>query len=136
MSQRIDLSRATPDAILPVMRRRQFVRAGVAGAASVAFGALLAREAKAGGRHRDHSPDYGPLSLKPDLATGLSLLALPEGFEYFSYGWTGQLMTDGRPTPPAHDGMAVVARWGSVIALVRNHESSAGDLPQAIVDGG
>ena len=136
MSQRFDLGRATLEAIRPVMRRRQFVRAGVAGAASVAFSALLARQAKAGGRHHDHSPDYGPLSLKPDLATGLSLLALPEGFEYFSYGWTGQLMTDGRPTPPAHDGMAVVARRGSVIALVRNHENSADDVPKAIVEGG
>lgn len=137
MSQRIDLEeRATLGAVLPVMRRRQFVRAGVAGAASVAFGALLAREAQARGRRRAHSADYGPLSLKPDLATGLSLLALPDGFEYFSYGWTGQLMTDGRPTPASHDGMAVVARRGSVIALVRNHENSASSVPKALVEGG
>jgi hypothetical protein len=44
----------------------------------------------------------------------LPLLALPEGFSYSSYGWTGDPMSDSRPTPGSHDGMAVVGwRFGS-----------------------
>lgn len=48
--------------------------------------------------------DYGPLSPVADDATGLYLLELPEGFTYTSYGWTGQIMEDGNPTPTDHDG--------------------------------
>lgn len=137
MSQQFDpKQRATLESIVPVLPRRAFVQAGAAGAASLAFGALSARDAQAGRRRRGSSPDYGPLTPRADLATGLPLLALPEGFEYLSYGWTGQLMNDGRPTPPAHDGMAAVARWGSMVALVRNHECSANSLPRAVVEGG
>lgn len=69
---------------------------------------------------------YGSVTPKLDLATGLPLLALPDGFEYFSFGWTGHIMDDGRPTPPGHDGMGVAAKKGNVIALVRNHELSPG----------
>lgn len=53
---------------------------------------------------------YGPLSPVKDLATGLELLELPEGFEYISYGWTGQVMHDGVITPTDHDGMGVVGQ--------------------------
>lgn len=60
-----------------------------------------------------------------DETTGLPLLRLPEGFRYRSYGWTGDLMNDGLPTPPAHDGMGVVKADGDVVTLVRNHEVSS-----------
>ena len=119
--------------------RRRFIKGGLVGAASIAFGALSARPAQADGRSRgkkDPAGGYGPLSPKMDLATGLPLLALPEGFEYMSYGWTGQTMTDGRPTPTDHDGMAVVAKRGRLIALVRNHELSTNEGPQCYVEGG
>jgi secreted PhoX family phosphatase len=123
--------------IQSAFRRRQFVKLGVTGAASVAFAALAAKEAGArGAQWPRFSPDYGPLSPVKDLATGLYLLALPKGFRYMSYGWTGQLMDDGRPTPTDHDGMAVVARWGSVISLVRNHELAQGEGSQCLVEGG
>ena len=67
---------------------------------------------------------YGPVGPTPDGSTGLPLLALPPGFEYKSFGWTGDPMGDGRPTPGLHDGMAVVASkpGGSRLLLVRNHE--------------
>ncbi|MDP3820906.1 MAG: DUF839 domain-containing protein [Burkholderiales bacterium] len=67
---------------------------------------------------------YGPVAPVLDGSTGLPLLALPEGFEYKSYGWTGDPMADGRPTPGNHDGMAVVSasRGGAELVLVRNHE--------------
>ena len=68
-------------------------------------------------------PGLAP-ALRPsaDEATGLSLLQLPEGFRYSSLGWTGDAMTDGRPTPPMHDGMAVVRARGDRLTLIRNHE--------------
>ena len=48
---------------------------------------------------RAFGPDYGPLHPVKDQTTGLELISLPKGFEYISYGWTGDPMTDGRPTP-------------------------------------
>ena len=50
------------------------------------------------------TPGYGPLEPVADDATGLPLLQLPKGFSYTSYGWTGQIMEDGNPTPTDHDG--------------------------------
>ena len=34
------------------------------------------------------------------------LLALPAEFTYASFGWTGDPLADGTPTPGGHDGMA------------------------------
>jgi secreted PhoX family phosphatase len=68
------------------------------------------------------SSGYGPLAPVLDQATGLPLLRLPEGFRYWSFGWTGDLMANGAKTPDYHDGMAVVAQEGNVVTLIRNHE--------------
>ena len=65
---------------------------------------------------------YGPVAPVADETTGLELLELPEGFRYLSFGWTGDVMSDGRPTPSDHDGMAVVKADGNSLTLVRNHE--------------
>ena len=118
--------------------RRHFLKTGLAvGTAGLAMSSLAARAVSGHGYgRRAFSPDYGPLRPARDKATGLTLLALPEGFEYLSYGWTGQTMGDGRPTPTDHDGMAVCARRGNVIALVRNHELSAGEGTPCVVGGG
>lgn len=123
------------DAQPALMARRSLLKAGAAGAAAMAFTALGARQASAAPAG---TAGYGPLVPTPDLVTGLELLALPAGFSYMSYGWTGQIMSDGRPTPTDHDGMAVVAKKsnGTKIVLVRNHENSEGEGPQAWVDGG
>lgn len=110
-----------------VLGRRGFLRgaAVLAGAAAVTpMDALAARAAAATpGRppRRPFSPDYGPLRPVRDQTTGLALLQLPRGFEYISYGWTGDQMSDGTPTPAAHDGMAAF-RLGGLVHLVRNHE--------------
>ncbi len=122
----------------PSFDRRNLLKgASAAGAAGLAFSALSSAHAHGYGKHRrPFSPDYGPLEPKEDLVTGLKLLSLPEGFEYMSFGWTGQLMDDGRPTPTDHDGMAVVAKHGHHIAMVRNHELSAGESTQCQVPGG
>lgn len=93
--------------------------------------ALHARHSIAGSRPSNSVlGPYGPLRPVADLATGLPLLMLPEGFEYRSYSWTGDPMANGEPTPDIHDGMGVVAakRRGSEweITLVRNHERGTG----------
>ena len=60
-----------------------------------------------------------------DQSTGLPLLELPEGFEYRTFGWTGDKLPDGTPTPGDHDGMAVIRTDDSgLLTLCRNHEAS------------
>ncbi len=72
-------------------------------------------------------PGYGNLRPATDETTGLELIQLPEGFRYASFGWTGDPMDDGSPTPAAHDGMAVVRSDDGILALVRNHEIDSDD---------
>lgn len=83
---------------------------------------------------------YGLTAPVNDLTTGLPLIELPPGFSYKSYGWRGDLMADGLPTPGAHDGMGVVVsrRVGrsSEIILVRNHELSTSGNPANIIGAG
>ncbi|GAA3314584.1 alkaline phosphatase PhoX [Nonomuraea dietziae] len=119
--------------------RRGFLRAAAIGmVAGGPLAALSARTADASTMvKRAFSPDYGPLSPVKDHTTGLELLKLPRGFEYLTHGWTGDLMSDGRPTPSMHDGMAAFQPSGKLksqikgsgkghwTALVRNHEVSA-----------
>ncbi|MFC0678986.1 alkaline phosphatase PhoX [Lysobacter korlensis] len=83
---------------------------------------------------------YGPLAPVADQTTGLPLLQLPNGFSYQSFGWTGDLMSDGQPCPGRHDGMAVMSAHGrgraplilrgrgrgAEMVLIRNHEVGAG----------
>jgi secreted PhoX family phosphatase len=64
----------------------------------------------------------GPLLPARDQTTGLELIKLPQGFEYLSFGWTGDGMADGRPTPHGHDGMAAFRGEDGLVRLVRNHE--------------
>ncbi len=121
----------------PLTRRRLLQGSGATAAALVAgtFTALHARQATAavaaaGGKQTESAPSpYGPIAPVADLATGLPLLQLPDGFSYASHGWTGDPMSDGRPTPSLHDGMAVVrsrrtrpSGRSTELTLVRNHE--------------
>ncbi|NRQ37752.1 DUF839 domain-containing protein [Nonomuraea sp. NN258] len=130
--------------------RRGFLRGGLAAAtlgviAGGPLAALSARTADASTMvKRAFSPDYGPLVPVKDHTTGLELLKLPRGFEYLTHGWTGDRMTDGRPTPGAHDGMAAFRPSGPLkdrtagsgkghwTVLVRNHE--VGGLTGAFVE--
>ena len=112
---------------VPRVDRRTFL--SVAAAASAApFHALAHRAAAAaGGRARTAAQargevGYGPLQAVRDETTGLSLLHLPPGFRYLTFGWTGDPLADGRPTPGRHDGMGAFAATGSRTRLVRNHE--------------
>ncbi|MEG3766229.1 alkaline phosphatase PhoX [Alteromonas sp. 14N.309.X.WAT.G.H12] len=106
----------------PEVNRRDFVKGGSVVAASTALASLSSKAATL-----PFSSSYGELTVKNDNTTGLPLLALPEGFEYSSYGWTGQIQSDTTITPTDHDGMAVAAVKQNIICLVRNHELSEGE---------
>jgi secreted PhoX family phosphatase len=121
--------------------RRRFLRAGSASLAATPFlatlGVLQMRQAVAAtGSSAAVIGPYGPVAPVADLATGLPLLQLPAGFEYRSFGWTGDPMDDGQPCPGSHDGMAVVqsrarGRGDVHVVLVRNHERGLGVPIQA-----
>src|SRR6218665_543742 len=84
--------------------RRSLLKSAGAAAALPFIGALTAlhaREALAATTARIASP-YGPIAPVNDRTTGLPLLQLPAGFTYKSFGWTGDLMAHGKPTPPSH----------------------------------
>jgi len=119
-----DKSIQLSERVSSIVDRRMFIKGGLAGAASISFGALLAR--RAGAVELPYTDDYGQVAVVNDLTTGLPLIALPPGFSYRTFGWRGQPMADGRVTPGAHDGMDVVAAKGNQIALVRNHEQGSG----------
>lgn len=108
--------------VTSIVNRRDFIKGGVVGAASISFAALAAQQA--GAVSLPYSDDYGPIEVVNDITTGLPLISLPSGFSYKTYGWRGQPMSDGQATPGSHDGMGVVAAKGNQIALVRNHEQS------------
>ena len=112
----------------PQLNRRTFLQSALGAGAGVAlagpFTALGARVAGAApGASSRHG--YGPLAPVRDQATGLELLKLPRGFEYVSFGWRNDRMSDGTPTPSNHDGMAAF-RDGDLVRLVRNHERGNG----------
>lgn len=106
--------------------RREFLRqgAGLGLGASLPLATLFGlagcrtREARA---VKVDAGGYGPLRPVADEATGASLLKLPEGFRYRSFGWTGEALREGM-SPGAHDGMGVVSAVGSRCTLIRNHE--------------
>lgn len=107
-------------------RRREFLRQLTGTGSSLALctafahfdGRLLAED-------RAPFDGFGPLRAAVDETTGLPLIKLPEGFRYVSYGWTNEAMSDGSPTPSAHDGMAVIQEADNEIVLCRNHEVGA-----------
>lgn len=124
---------------LPTRRRMLQGSASLIAANGVlgSLGLLASRQAMAatGKQMVSAVSPYGPIAPVLDGSTGLPLLALPEGFEYKSYGWTGDPMADGRPTPSSHDGMAVVSasRGDAHLVLVRNHERGLVADPSAAI---
>ncbi|MGH8852792.1 MAG: PhoX family protein [Telluria sp.] len=110
--------------------RRNLLK-GLAGSAALpfvaAFAALQSQQSlAANGATTLVTSPYGPIAPSFDQATGLALLQLPAGFTYKSFGWRGDLMTDGKTCPGGHDGMGVVLSRkvgrSSELVLVRNHE--------------
>lgn len=116
-----------------ITHRRQFLSDNFAALTSFGVGAAFG---SLGGRIEAGDPRrLTRLVQAIDETTGLPLLRLPEGFRYFSYGWTGDRMDDGALTPPIHDGMAVVAQSGDTVTLCRNHEISQ-DVPALPLQSG
>ena len=118
----------------PDHERRRFIRQSALGMGALAIAspltALQAHQKSGYGPRPELG--YGPLFPTTDDTTGLPLLKLPRGFHYRSFGWTGDIMSDGTLTPDRHDGMAVVdTRWsrrdGQQLMLIRNHERGTSD---------
>lgn len=117
------------------MDRRGLLKASAYAAGSTALATplmgLFTRQASAEGPVQQIKSPYGPIRPVRDESTRLPLLQLPKGFSYQSFGWTGDLMNNGRPTPTRHDGMAVVKAemvgGETEITLIRNHESFSDD---------
>jgi uncharacterized protein len=111
------------------LTRRAFLRSSGAAVGTAVLAAPLVglQLRQASGARPQPQQGYGPLVATKDRTTGLPLLRLPRGFSYQSFGWTGDPMDDGTPTPDRHDGMAVVESHRgcgrhSELVLIRNHE--------------
>lgn len=100
----------------------------MAAAAAAPFNALLSRAHTFSrtGSTSGRGVGYGPLVPTLDATTGLPLLMLPEGFRYVTFGWAGDVMSDGQSAPGKHDGMAAFAAGPGRVRLVRNHETDLG----------
>ncbi len=127
----------------PNVSRRSFLQGSVAAGGAVITAPLESLHARQRQGYRPHHRNgYGPLAPVADQTTGLPLLQLPSGFRYQSFGWTGDIMSDGTLTPDRHDGMAVVDfKWGRgevELTLIRNHERGAGapDDPLPFIGNG
>lgn len=110
---------------MTTLDRRRFLGGAAAAAGGLALsGPLAALSARAAHAEPTTTGGYGPLSPQPDQRDGVARLALPAGFGYASFGLVGSTMSDGRPTPSAHDGMAAfqLPQDKGRIRLVRNHE--------------
>lgn len=111
--------------------RRQFLSDNFSAATSFAAGAALGSLGQRFAMGESSQPSQ--LVDAVDETTGISLLRLPEGFRYRSFGWAGDPMDDGFKTPKAHDGMGAVAIDGNQLTLVRNHEVSEDGKSMPIV---
>ena len=126
------------------LSRRSFIRHsavtfGAMTVGAVALQGLIARRSRAMVDGHAHllaprgEGGYGPLSPVPAQNTGETLLELPPKFAYTAFGKKGGIMSDGHPTPPAHDGMAAFPADG-MVRLLRNHEINTGRPVEAMGD--
>jgi secreted PhoX family phosphatase len=116
------------------MDRRSFISkiAYASGGLAIACGSLGRRSqvlAQTGDVAAMRAAGYGVLLPTPAKNTGEVFLELPQGFEYNIIGQVKGTMSDGRVTPPAHDGMATF-KVGRELRVVRNHEVGGGRVPK------
>ena len=115
------------------MDRRDFLTTSTAAGTFLLFNGMTNRASafvETGSRDALKTAGYGPLFPVASKNTGETLLSLPKGFEYTAIGKVGKTMSDGRPTPSAHDGMATFL-VGKELRVVRNHEVGGTRLPVA-----
>lgn len=122
------------------LNRRSFLHHTAITVGAIALNGLIARRNLAQENfHRLRAGPgeggYGPLSPRSTCNTGETLMELPPGFQYTTFGKTGAVMSDGNPTPRAHDGMAAYADE-SGIRLIRNHEINSGRGQPGVAIGG
>lgn len=115
------------------MNRRSFLTnlATFSGSLAVACSGLGRRAeafASSGDVSNLSAPGYGELFPTAATNTGETFLSLPKGFEYNAFGKVKGMMSDGRPTPAAHDGMWTF-KVKNELRLVRNHEVSNRSVP-------
>ena len=101
--------------------RRTFLRAGAVVTGALAAGPLRALEALAETAEPIEALAAGNAGYGPLKWAGRDL-ELPDGFWYVRFGAAGDKMSNGKPTPNIHDGMAAFPGPGGTIRLVRNHE--------------
>lgn len=93
----------------------------------------LARRAEAVSRTGDFtnlkSAGFGELVPTAAKNTGETYITLPKGFEYNVIGKVRGVMSDGRVTPAAHDGMWTF-KVKNELRIVRNHEVAGGSVPR------
>lgn len=106
-----------------VDRRKFLIKAGLSSAGLLAFHGFSERLSllSANALTAPNAIGYGPLAPVPTKNTAELFLALPPDFHYTVFSKTGKIMSDGRPTPRAHDGMAAF-KVGSELRIIRNHE--------------
>lgn len=128
--------------------RRAFMRGGAALVGAMAISSSLRAmnfDSHSGSSHHGSSkgngcgrPGIGPYGIpvpRRDEAIfeaegrEIALLRVPPGFKYWSFGWTGDPMDDGIPTPALHDGTAIIRELGRWLVFVRNHEVGAPGTP-------
>jgi uncharacterized protein len=118
----------------PNMDRRSFLQRASLTAGGVVSGATLttlnaftvwaaehASDPRTRARPGMTDKGYGELRRVADQ-NGEEILALPDGFEYVTFGKTGERMSDGYITPRNHDGMTALAGPHGSVRLIRNHE--------------
>ena len=104
--------------------RRTFLKHTAITAGAIALQGLTARQASGAYDHLKAGKGdggYGKLYPMRSANTDELCMELPQGFRYTVLGRTGSIMSDGNPTPRAHDAMAAFTD-GDTIRLVRNHE--------------
>jgi uncharacterized protein len=129
---------------MSTLDRRKFLARGAALTGSAAMSSMFfstltragASPSPALGGTPTTGVGYGPLARAEDQ-NGDEILALPEGFSYVTFSKTGDLMSDGTPTPRSHDGMGAYKapdRSGRTL-LIRNHEvrNGPGNLANAVI---
>ncbi len=117
------------------MDRRSFIGnlATFSGSLAIACSSLDRRSqafAETGDLSQFKAVGFGELFPAAAKNTGETYISLPKGFEYNVIGKVRTTMSDGRPTPAAHDGMWTF-KVKNELRIVRNHEVSNRSLPVA-----